>query len=174
MKQAGVTKSNYNKIISRGEGTGITDKKVNGLPAIQVDNDLSIDNIATGLAHEFTNRKNGKIFNKAIKEVSSGTISADNYAETLINTEIEASINQVIVASELKVELPQDPDNWVKSYSEGKLTKKEMRETLKKELSELAFTDGPNKGKTAKDVYKSQGEEYRKKQKEIDDKKKNN
>ncbi len=166
MKAAGVTSANYKTIISVGNETGITNKEINGLPGIQITKGQSVNENVIDLAHELTNRKNGDAFDKAYADVGQGDITPQQYATEILKTEVEGVVNQVVVASELKMEIPGNNKNtmngWVKAYSEGKISKADLEKTVMGKLESLKVQTGPDKGKTAREVYEKKGADIRK------------
>lgn len=180
LKSAGVTTSNYKQIIKLGNETGFfSDDKFNNLPKIQLASGLSPDQNKLGLTQELTNRANGNAFDDNIEKVAYGDITPREYAKNLIAIESGAVVNKVVVASELKLTFSGDNmgtmNGWIKSYSEGKLLKEDLKKIIISNTETFKISTGPNKGKLAIDVYEARGAHIREINKKFqeDQKKKN-
>lgn len=94
---------------------------------------------------------------KNINDVRNGKITSDEYADNIINIEVEGVVNQILVASELGINQESEfQQELANEYSEGNITKKGIIKQIKSVIGRLGTDEG-----NARDNYTAQGEMLR-------------
>jgi RHS repeat-associated protein len=160
LKSAGVSNSNYNSIISLSNRTGLTFEN-----KIQLDKGQTSTDLVLGLTHELTNRTNGEDMQKASDAVSYGDITPKEYATKILQIEVSGIVNQIVVASELKIEYSRagkkEMNSLIQDYSSGKLSLENLQKLVENKIDKATIQTGPDKGLNARQVYEKRGEHMR-------------
>jgi RHS repeat-associated protein len=166
LEKAGVTNSNYKKIIMLGNRTIIK-----GGGDIQLKSGLPINEGIIALTHELTNRTNTVELDNLSEQVSYGDISVQDYATKVMDVEAEGVVNQIVVASEMKINFGDAPgdkfgNDLIKLYTNG-ASIEEITNLVKEKIEKLVVGDGPDKGKKLRAVLEARGARKRAKTKEF-------
>ena len=166
-KKLGITKTHYAQLISSGDRTNVYRDNGKGPLKIQLDATASTSANVIGLTHEMTNKSNEKALIKNEADVTSGKVTATEYATKILTIEAGATLNQVIVSSELSIPFEGQGaatmNNYVKAYKNG-TSKEDILKDMVASSAEAIFTSGPDKGKKVMEAYEARGEERRTKQ----------
>jgi RHS repeat-associated protein len=158
LKKAGLSEGNIKSVVSFGSKTDTNPST----GKITVKEGSSFEQAAIGLSHELTNRVNRDQLKELQKDVRTGKISADEYAQKVVKTESEGTVNQIIVASELKATSIEGGDETtnglLQQYSSGKLNKKGLEKIVQENTSNLVIAET---GQNALEHYRAQGEAIR-------------
>ncbi len=123
----------------------------------------SFSKLAAGMAHEFTNRKNLKKLQELSIDMRWGIISPEEYAKKILDVEVEATVNQIIVLSELKLLYEGEGSEFfnplIEEYSKGDRSKKDLTKTIQDNIYNAVGEDGTFHFETytqdGKDMYKA-------------------
>jgi hypothetical protein len=154
-KKADVTIENLHTVVVMGNST-VTNPFNGQITLIRT---KTVDELIVDLAHEMTNRLRRSQHVKAIKEVKSGSKTPEQFADKILDIEMEGIKNQVKVASKL-----QDFDfrlkamnDFLRRYKAGELSDKQLLAAIHEQIETAVNEDG----ESAKDAYIQDGENYR-------------
>jgi len=155
LNQAGINDKNYYSAISFGGSTTTTSEAPYKITLKKG----SCAETTLGLAHELTNRINGKFLEKFRTDVGAGTITPEQYALGVLGIEAKGVLNQIIVGSQLNLQ-PSVAGNqpYFEEYKSGGTTDDALIKKINKNIRKLNLANG---GGNAYDSYRKDGTAYR-------------